>query len=187
MYREELYARVRQACRIEGMSVREASRVFGLDRKTVRKMLAFSVPPGYRRSAPPRRPKPDLLTGIIDRILEEDRSIHRKQRHTAKRIFDRLRDEYGFTGGNTNPILLATQAMGVEPATIYAGNMLLSRGLGLLDDDGELIPERAELAARALVKSVEIVCAHADLGDCPPARNLVQSSGCRHIGLQSGR
>lgn len=55
--------------------------------------------------------------------------------------------------------------MGIEPATIYAGNMLLNPGLGLLNDDGELILERAELAARALVKSVEIVCAHAGLGD----------------------
>ena len=101
MYRVELYARVRRACRVEGMSTREASRVFGVDRKTVRKMLSFSVPPGYRRSAPPRRPKLGPFTGIIDRILEDDRTSHRKQRHTAKRIFDRLRDEYGFTGGYT--------------------------------------------------------------------------------------
>ncbi len=43
MYRVELYARVRRACRVEGMSTRKASRVFGVDRKTVRKMLAFSV------------------------------------------------------------------------------------------------------------------------------------------------
>ena len=34
-------------------------------------MLAFSVPPGYRRSRPPVRPKLDPFTGIIDRILEE--------------------------------------------------------------------------------------------------------------------
>ena len=66
---------------------------------------------------------------------------------------------------NTNPILLATEAMGVEPATIYAGNMLLNPGLGLLDRDGGLIEERAELAARALVKATEIVCLHAGLGD----------------------
>ena len=101
MYRVEMYARVRRACRVEGMNTREASRVFGLDRKTVRKMLSFSVPPGYRRSMPRRRPKLDAFTGIIDRILEEDRTSHHKQRHTAKRIFDRLRDEYGFTGGYT--------------------------------------------------------------------------------------
>ena len=91
MYRVDLYARVRHACRIKKMSVHEASRVFSLDRKTVRKMLSFSVPPGYRRSAPPRRPKLDPFTGIIDRILEDDRTHPRKQRHTAKRIFDRLR------------------------------------------------------------------------------------------------
>ena len=101
MYRVDLYARVRRACRVERMSVHEASRVFGVDRKTVRKMLSFSVPPGYRRSAPPRRPKLDPFTRIIDRILEDDRTSHHKQRHTAKRIFDRLRDEYGFTGGYT--------------------------------------------------------------------------------------
>ena len=101
MYRVEMYARVRRACRVEGMSTREASRVFGSDRKTVRKMLSFSVPPGYRRSMPRRRPKLDAFTGIIDRILEDDRTSHHKQRHTAKRIFDRLRDEYGFTGGYT--------------------------------------------------------------------------------------
>ena len=101
MYRVEMYARVRRACRVEGMSTREASRVFGLDRKTVRKMLSFSVPPGYRRGKPPRRPKLGPFTGIIDRILEDDRTSHHKQRHTAKRIFDRLRDEYGVTGGYT--------------------------------------------------------------------------------------
>ena len=101
MYRVEMYARVRRACRVKGMSTREASRVFGLDRKTVRKMLSFSVPPGYRRSMPRRRPKLDAFTGIINRILEDDRTSHHKQRHTAKRIFDRLRDECGFTGGYT--------------------------------------------------------------------------------------
>jgi len=83
------------------MTKREAARVFGIDRKTVNKMLAFSVPPGYRRQRPPRRPKLDGFTGIIDRILDEDGGVHRKQRHTAKRIFERLRDEHGFTGGYT--------------------------------------------------------------------------------------
>ena len=84
MYRVEMYARVRRACRVEGMNTREASRVFGLGRKT---MLSFSVPPGYRRSMPRRRPKLDAFTGIIDRILEDDRTSHHKQRHTAKRIY----------------------------------------------------------------------------------------------------
>ena len=97
----ELYVRVRRACMVEGMSTREAARVFGLHRDTVRKMLEYSVPPGYRRQSPPRRPKLDPYHGVIDRILEEDRSLPRKQRHTAKRIYDRLRAEHGFTGKYT--------------------------------------------------------------------------------------
>ena len=72
MYKVELYVRVRRACMVEGMSTREAARVFGLHRDTVRKMLEYSVPPGYRRQSPPRRPKLDPYHGVIDRILEED-------------------------------------------------------------------------------------------------------------------
>ncbi|HSR72939.1 MAG TPA: IS21 family transposase [Kiloniellales bacterium] len=101
MYGVDLYRRVRLAVHHEGLSRREAARRFGIDRRTVSKMLAYSVPPGYRRKGPPRRPKLDPYTGIIDRILEEDQGSHRKQRHTAKKIFERLRDEYGFTGGQT--------------------------------------------------------------------------------------
>ena len=101
MYQVEIYARVRRACLAEGMSVREASRVFGLHRDTVRKMLAYSVPPGYRCQRPPRRPRLEPFTGVIDAILEADAKVPRKQRHTSKRIFERLRDEYGFDGKYT--------------------------------------------------------------------------------------
>jgi transposase len=97
----ELYARVRHACHVEGLSQREAARRFGIDPKTVAKMLRHAVPPGYRRSRPPPRPRLDGFTPIIDRILEADRSAPPKQRHTAKRIYDRLRAEHGFTGGYT--------------------------------------------------------------------------------------
>jgi hypothetical protein len=59
----ELYPQVRYAVQIEGVSRREAARRFGIDPRTVAKMLAFSVPPGYRRSRPPARPKLDPFTG----------------------------------------------------------------------------------------------------------------------------
>ena len=74
------------------MSQREAARHFNISRDSVVKMMALSVPPGYRRTAPVKRPKLDAFTGIIDGWLEGDREVHRKQRHTAKRVFDRLRD-----------------------------------------------------------------------------------------------
>src|SRR3546814_11600077 len=57
--------------------------------------------PGYRRQAPVRRPKLDAFVSTIDHCLDEDVKVPRKQRHTAKRVFDRLRDECGFTGGYT--------------------------------------------------------------------------------------
>jgi transposase len=97
----ELYAEVRYAVQIEGLSRREAARRYGIDPRTVAKMLAFSVPPGYRRSRPPARPKLDPFTGIIDAILAADEGRPKKQRHTAKRIFERLRDEHGYAGGIT--------------------------------------------------------------------------------------
>ncbi|MEJ2327882.1 MAG: IS21 family transposase [Chromatiaceae bacterium] len=101
MYAVDLYRRVRRACHVEGMGKSEAARMFGIDRKTVAKILKHSVPPGYRRSKPPSRPKLDPFVPVIDQILEDDRSQLKKQRHTAKRIFERLRDEHGFTGGIT--------------------------------------------------------------------------------------
>ena len=53
------------------MSIREASQVFSLHREKVRKMLAYSAPPGYWRQSPPRRPKLEPFTGVIDTILLE--------------------------------------------------------------------------------------------------------------------
>ena len=90
MKRVDLYARVRYAVMIDGQSQREAARHFGIDPRTVKKMLSFSVPPGYVRI----RPKLDPFTGIIEQILAEDKDRPKKQRHTSKRIFERLRDEH---------------------------------------------------------------------------------------------
>jgi transposase len=97
----EIYYKVRRAHFVDGESIHELSRMFGIHRKTVRKMLSHSVPPGYQRQQPPARPKLDPFTGIIDQMLEEDRNRPRKQRHSAKRICERLQEEHGFTGSYT--------------------------------------------------------------------------------------
>ena len=101
MFAVEVYAAVRHFVFIEGNSRREAARVFGLSRETVLKMCRFSLPPGYTRTKPVTKPKLGPLLPVIDAILEADRTAPVKQRHTAKRIFERLRDEHGFAGGYT--------------------------------------------------------------------------------------
>jgi transposase len=97
----EVYARVRRAIQVDGMSQREAARQFGLARKTIRKMLAYSIPPGYDRKKPVVKPKLGPWLGVIDQILEDDQTQPKKQRHTAKRIWERLKSEHAFAGGYT--------------------------------------------------------------------------------------
>ena len=101
MYNVELYRKVRLACHQDGMSGRDAALHFGINRRTVSKMLKHSIPPGYRQSTARPRPQLDPFTAIIDQILKDDADRPKKQRHTAKRIFERLRNEHGFTGGYT--------------------------------------------------------------------------------------
>jgi len=97
----ELYGRVRRAVLVDGRSQRAVAVEFGISRDSVRKMLRYSVPPGYQREQPAKRPRLGPWVGVIDAILEDDRQRPAKQRHTAKRILDRLREEHGFKGGYT--------------------------------------------------------------------------------------
>ena len=89
----EIYAAVRRFVFVDGNSRREAARVFGLNRETAAKTCRFSLPPGYTRTKPVAKPKLGPLVPVIEAILEADQTAPVKQRHTAKRIFERLRDE----------------------------------------------------------------------------------------------
>jgi transposase len=95
----EGYDRIRRRVLVEGTSQRQAARELGHSRKTIRKALDHSKPPGYRRTKEVGRPAIDPVRAIIDAWLDGDREAPRKQRHTAKRIWRRLRDEHGFQGG----------------------------------------------------------------------------------------
>jgi hypothetical protein len=73
----DLYGLVRYAVQIEGLSRREAGRQFGIDPRTVAKMIAFSVPPGYRRSKLPARPKLDPSSGLSIGSWRRIRAVRR--------------------------------------------------------------------------------------------------------------
>jgi transposase len=101
MFGLDIYATVRQLVFLEGVSRREVARRLGISRDTVRKMCLYEAPPGYVRTKPVPRPKLGALIPVIDRILETDEGAPARQRHTARRIWQRLRDEHGFDGGYT--------------------------------------------------------------------------------------
>ena len=77
VYKADVYARVRRAVQVEGMSIRQAAREFGLSRKTIRKMQ-FALPPGYERKKPVVRPKLGPLGGR-DRSDPGGRSVATKE------------------------------------------------------------------------------------------------------------
>ena len=95
------YERVRQLYYRDGLGKREISKLTGFHRTTISKMLRYSTPLPYKLKQ--ARPKTKLgpFISIIDEILERDKSAPKKQRHTAKRIMDRLKAEYGYTGSYT--------------------------------------------------------------------------------------
>jgi transposase len=89
---------IRKKHLVDGWSVRRISRQLGLARQTVRKALRVTELPHYEREHAPPRPVVGPFEPVIERWLAADRTAPKKQRHTAKRIYDRLVAEYGFTG-----------------------------------------------------------------------------------------
>ena len=93
--RVELFERIRRDREFEGLSIRALARRHGVHRRAVRQALESAVPPPKRQ--PVSRPAPALgpYLELIDAWLEADREAPPKQRHTAKRIHQRLVDEHG--------------------------------------------------------------------------------------------
>jgi transposase len=91
---------IRRRVLIENVSKRQIMRETGIHWKTLEKILSNPQPPGYCLSQPRPQPKIGPFRGRIEEILKQDRDVPRKQRHTVKRIFERLREE-GYTGGYT--------------------------------------------------------------------------------------
>ncbi len=97
----ENWAEIRRRVLVDGLGKRAACREYDIHWDTLTKILRHPEPPGYRRATPRPRPKLDPFLPVLHQILEDDRKAPRKQRHTAKRIFERLRDEHGYKGGLT--------------------------------------------------------------------------------------
>jgi transposase len=94
------WADIRRRVLQEGVSKRQILRETGMHWTTLEKILAHSQPPGYRMKEFRQKGKLGPYVNFIRQILAQDKQSPKKQRHTAKRIFDRLQAE-GYTGGYT--------------------------------------------------------------------------------------
>lgn len=97
----EFWKEVRRQVLTNELSQRAACKKYGLGWHTLKKILAHAEPPGYRSSQPRPKRKLECFLPIIQQILADDRQAPKKQRHTAKRIFERLQAEHGYQGGQT--------------------------------------------------------------------------------------
>ncbi len=99
--RVEQFEKIRRDREFEGLSIRALARRHGVHRRAVRQALESALPPAKR--SPVSRPAPALgaYRALIDEWLVGDRDAPRKQRHTAKRIHDRLLDEQGASVAQT--------------------------------------------------------------------------------------
>jgi len=95
------YELIRRRHLIDGLSIRKISRSLGHSRKTIRKALSHATPPGYRREQPAASPVMEPMAKIVDAWLEQDHDRPPKQRHTAQRVYERLRDEHDFKGSSS--------------------------------------------------------------------------------------
>jgi transposase len=99
----EQWTEIRRKVLVEGVSKREICREYRVGWRTLEKMLEHAEPPGYRAKEGRGKPALGPFTGVIDEILEMDAepSTPKKQRHTARRIYQRLRDEHHYKGSES--------------------------------------------------------------------------------------
>ncbi len=96
----ELWSEVRRRVLTGELSKRQACREYRLHWDTLQKILEHEEPPGYRKQQPREKPVLGPFVPLIQEILEADQQAPKKQRHTAKRILERLREK-GYRGGRT--------------------------------------------------------------------------------------
>ena len=89
---------IRRKVLLDGQSQRDVARELGHSRKTIAKALVHASPPGYQMGVERKCPVMDAYRPVIEQWMEADKTAPPKQRHTAQRIYERLRDEHQFTG-----------------------------------------------------------------------------------------
>jgi transposase len=138
----EQWSEIRRRVLVEGVSRRQILQETGMHWLTLKKILEHSQPPGCRQQQPRRETKLGPYLERLRQILKGDRAMPRKQRHTAKRIWERLRAE-GFSGGYTvvkDAVRELTQRQQevFVPLVHYPGEAQVDFGHALVKVNGQL-------------------------------------------------
>ena len=142
----ELFEEIRREYEFGIGTIKGVARKLGVHRRMVREALASAIP-AEKMASPRARPRMGPLIGFIDGILEADRNAPKKQRHTAHRIWVRIRGEH--------PEYL------VSESTVRQYVRERKAALGLLRRE-TFVPQRYALGEEGQVDWYE---AEADLGD----------------------
>ena len=136
----EWWTKIRLEVLREGKSKREVLRSERIHWETLKKILKHPEPPGYRLTEPRPKPKIGPYLERIAQIIEEDKTLPKKQRHTAKRIYDRLR-EMGYGGKYTQVMEAVRELLRVKqevfmPLVHRAGEAQVDFGYALAKVSG---------------------------------------------------
>jgi hypothetical protein len=124
--------------RIAGLSVRALARKYGVHRRMVREALS-SAWPAPRKKLPPRKSRLDPFKDAVDRMLVGDLDAPRKQRHTVRRIVDRVGIDTA-TAGDTDE--LARQLD--DTVVVFSGRGQQIGGCGMQRVGGHRLPSSGE-------------------------------------------
>ena len=94
----DTWAEIRRRVASGELSLRQAADLYHLNFRTVAKIVQQHDPPAYHSTSPRAKPVLGPFLPLLHQILEEDHHAPPKQRHTARRIYDRLHDEHGYRG-----------------------------------------------------------------------------------------
>ena len=143
---------IRRKVLLDGQSQRDVARELGHSRKTVAKALVHASPPGYQMGQERKSPVMDKYRPLIKQWLESDKSAPPKQRHTASRIYERLRHEHQFTGNEGTARRFVAKLKAQQPKEAF---------MPLLFDPGEEVQVdwgEAKVIENGIQRTVQLFC-----------------------------
>ena len=143
---------IRRKVLLDGQSQRDVARELGHSRKTIAKALVHASPPGYQMGVERKCPVMDAYRPVIEQWMEADKTAPPKQRHTASRIYERLRDEHEFMGNEGTARRFVAKLKAQQPREAFMP-LLFDAGEEAQVDWGE-----AKVIENGIQRTVQLFC-----------------------------